>query len=870
MLLETRKQELMKRLKLEREERLRKVQEGDSTIVYDQSLIQTPSIGGNMSCVSEPDSLANSEQKLANSEQKLAESVAKISEIRKKLSEQKARPQNLNFDRLAQPKTEVQQYRQLIKDKEIEEEINSYPFKPNISDYSNLIATIKNTRFEGMSVQERLSILEKERQDHIEDLRLAQLEEEEPELKIPKPYMSADPPIYKRYQQVQQEKQALLECLRIDQLKSESGLFVPQINPKSQMLAEIQNDGKNVIQRLLEDAKNRQLNAPQIQESLYDFQPETNKQLNDQVVKGDFDSRQQLFLRKQQEKCQELENKVYEDYSFKPQISNYSQKLINKDTTLTVHEKLYQEYLTKQQNIEYKRQKELERLNFHPELNPKSMALTVDRKIDDLINDESSKLKKQLLREKYSEDEIKNCSFYPSLSTTTGKYSQIHSQYSFDDCSEKIKEQQDMKKQKMQNAKKEIESQELKECTFKPQTNKKAVINPQSEVNGMEEYLLQVDRSRRFKEQQKQVERKLFQIHDRYDSAKHTDKTQFSPFKLKKLLQQMIMIQIQADYQLIKIGINTSYDKLPYDKIQLHERVVYSFKLAPNKFQEFLLGQFKQILKILQEFEPIRQEVRICGYGTSENEEFDFYCHLFEDEFKLKLVKCRGVLQSINAIDRIMNKQESWFFRFKNIVSIVDLNKIRIGQIDQTIVELPHATYPYLYVNINKSVSFYKVNAVDDYTKLNGSLITDTTLENLLRLLDLKGDINEHFSQAFIEGDNNHIDLTVEDIYGNNYQQLNLPKDIIASSMGKLQTKIPQNLNKFDIIKSFWFMFAINLGQLSSLNAQIEDLKTVIFGSSKIIIDPFLYTLQVTTSFFGQGKLEINFIKNSEYLTCLY
>lgn len=68
------------------------------------------------------------------------------------------------------------------------------------------------------------------------------------------------------------------------------------------------------------------------------------------------------------------------------------------------------------------------------------MALTVDRKIDDLINDESAKLKKQMLKEKYSEDEIKNCSFYPSLSTTTGKYSQIHSQYSFDDCSEKIKE----------------------------------------------------------------------------------------------------------------------------------------------------------------------------------------------------------------------------------------------------------------------------------------------------------------------------------------------------------------------------------------------------------------------------------------------
>lgn len=78
------------------------------------------------------------------------------------------------------------------------------------------------------------------------------------------------------------------------------------------------------------------------------------------------------------------------------------------------------------------------------------------------------------------------------------------------------------------------------------------------------------------------------------------------------------------------------------------------------------------------------------------------------------------------------------------------------------------------------------MNGVDDYRKLSGSLITDTTIEAIMGILGLKGDINECFKEAFESGENRNIDLTVEDIYGSEIEKIGLiPKDVIASSMGK-------------------------------------------------------------------------------------
>ncbi|CAK65371.1 unnamed protein product (macronuclear) [Paramecium tetraurelia] len=331
----------------------------------------------------------------------------------------------------------------------------------------------------------------------------------------------------------------------------------------------------------------------------------------------------------------------------------------------------------------------------------------------------------------------------------------------------------------------------------------------------------------------------------------------------------MSKLSIQVDFQFIKLGILTKLEGLthPYYEVT-NEYRNYQIKIQHNKFKDFIVNELKVIKKLLDQEYPLQNEVSICGYGLQDQEEFTYYSDIFEKELDLKLIKQRSVHNSIKAIDYLMSNKEGAFYQFNNLINLREIHLLREGyEIGKVVCPCPK--YPYLYLNVNKSVSFYKVQAVNQFVKLNGSLITDTTIEKIFQLIGLDGDINEQLTLAFKEGNNLNADMTVEDIYGKSYTSLGLSKDIIAASMGKLQTKEPTSVNVLDVVKSLWFMFAINLGQLAALNAQLEDLTTIIVGSSKITYEPFLLSLQSVLTFFGAGKLNIIYIENMEFLTCL-
>lgn len=97
-------------------------------------------------------------------------------------------------------------------------------------------------------------------------------------------------------------------------------------------------------------------------------------------------------------------------------------------------------------------------------------------------------------------------------------------------------------------------------------------------------------------------------------------------------------------------------------------------------------------------------------------------------------------------------------------------------------------SYPYIFVNLNKSATFYRVSDATSFMKLSGSIIGDSTIEGLIQLAGLSGSLEEVFQKAFEEGENANVDLTVGDIYGNGCSSLKLPNELIASSMGKMQT----------------------------------------------------------------------------------
>lgn len=70
-------------------------------------------------------------------------------------------------------------------------------------------------------------------------------------------------------------------------------------------------------------------------------------------------------------------------------------------------------------------------------------------------------------------------------------------------------------------------------------------------------------------------------------------------------------------------------------------------------------------------------------------------------------------------------------------------------------------------------------------------------------------------------------ELLVEDIYGKGVDKLGLPKDLVASSLGKIAKLPPEELAKLtdsDITRSLLTAFAINIGIQISLNMRKQNL----------------------------------------------
>ncbi len=78
------------------------------------------------------------------------------------------------------------------------------------------------------------------------------------------------------------------------------------------------------------------------------------------------------------------------------------------------------------------------------------------------------------------------------------------------------------------------------------------------------------------------------------------------------------------------------------------------------------------------------------------------------------------------------------------------------------------------------------------------------------------------------QGDNSSTDMTVGDIYGSDYSAMDLPKNLIASSFGKLKNTKEKMPKKEDVCKSLMTMVSLNTIQVGYLVAMLENLKRIV------------------------------------------
>lgn len=152
-------------------------------------------------------------------------------------------------------------------------------------------------------------------------------------------------------------------------------------------------------------------------------------------------------------------------------------------------------------------------------------------------------------------------------------------------------------------------------------------------------------------------------------------------------------------------------------------------------------------------------------------------------------------------------------------------------------------TYPKLIVNVGSGVSLLKINDFDNYERITGTMISGNTLHSLWWLVYGRK-ISYTEMLALIEnGDHHNVDTTVGDIYGNS-SNFSIPKDTVASSLGKLfksnsdsfkSTENTQDLgksnlkisNKEDILQSIAFLISANLSHIAVLTAQLHGINQI-------------------------------------------
>jgi len=179
--------------------------------------------------------------------------------------------------------------------------------------------------------------------------------------------------------------------------------------------------------------------------------------------------------------------------------------------------------------------------------------------------------------------------------------------------------------------------------------------------------------------------------------------------------------------------------------------------------------------------------------------------------------------------------------------------------------------FPYLLVNIGSGVSILKVDSDHQYERIGGTSTGGGTFWGLGSLLtDAKG--FDELLQLANHGQHKNVDMLVKDIYGGDYAIMGLPGDVPASSFGKAartsrEDKKGSLFESSDIVKSLLHMICNDIGQISSLYAQLHGLKRIFFGGYFIRGHPLtMYSISFAVNYFSKGGQKALFLRHEGYL----
>lgn len=270
----------------------------------------------------------------------------------------------------------------------------------------------------------------------------------------------------------------------------------------------------------------------------------------------DFYERQEILAMKYRVKKEEKLAKLeYEEQcTFKPKINTSSKILIDQDAVRkseTLEEKAKRlsevDMKIKEEKIAKRQEDYYSKFNFEPNINPISKYLARIQNLDELAYNPKSQLKKKFKSHERQQELLQDCTFKPNINSKR-KFSNVSSKYSKDaDILQEIQEQKRRKEIKADEIRKEVETEKMRDCTFRPVV-KKNLPNEQDGpiiVRGLDRFLELKDLKRKQEEELKEREEKLFRLNPTGTSSI----TSPQPFNITKCSREEKLAKLKQEHE---------------------------------------------------------------------------------------------------------------------------------------------------------------------------------------------------------------------------------------------------------------------------------------------------------------------------------
>ena len=266
------------------------------------------------------------------------------------------------------------------------------------------------------------------------------------------------------------------------------------------------------------------------------------------------------------------------------------------------------------------------------------------------------------------------------------------------------------------------------------------------------------------------------------------------------------------------------------------------------------------------------RKLHITGGGAYKFSEL-YQSHSGLDVTVDKKDEMRCLITGLNYVLKYVPEESFWF---EDVDSFKPIKKV-LKQVDSDYLLVNVGTYArgaarlLMPQRLGTGVSILKVSSNGNkFERVSGSALGGGTYWGLARLLTRVKDFKQSMELA-TQGKSENVDMTVGDIYGGDYNQLKLPKNMTASFFGKMiAANDDERPSDADVCAALLMMVTNNVGQIAYLNALKYNTAHVLFSGNFLRGNKISQSaLARSLHFWSGGNMKALFMKHEGYFGSL-